>query len=363
MARTKKIKIGNYIPRGYELGDDFMKNLKSYQYIIKYANNPKNGLDIQLRGKYINIYYAGGNLLKLSGTNTCEFDENYFYLPTSNDLCMTDIERLCSEDYINKVEKSKALKTLKLLGEAALKKKRELAIQIKRKLKKDRDNIIKKLSTCSSYEETSQVLEEMKSIMTNWKKKNGKKQEIGERLVQHYLSLNNKEFDADTDFVVLDIEYAISSNARYAKEEKREQQPRMDIIAIEKDTGQLYVMELKYGLDAADGDAGIKDHYDDYLATVGADEKWHYFWDDIEVLLKAKNDFIYENNKNDITLKKSKPYFAFILKEQKDGDEAAFKQKLIDNELSFVPTIYLPKESDYNNPSVIGHKLSKRYIK
>ena len=33
------------------------------------------------------------------------------------------------------------------------------------------------------------------------------------------------------------------------------------------------------------------------------------------------------------------------------------------NLLARVPTIYLPKESDYNNPSVIGHKLSKRYIK
>jgi hypothetical protein len=107
----------------------------------------------------------------------------------------------------------------------------------------------------------------------------------------------------------------------------------------------------------------IKDHYNDYLNTVGADEKWQYFWDDIEVLLKAKNDFIYEKKRNGITLKKSKPTFAFILKEKKDGDEVAFKQKLIDNDLSFVPTIYLPKESDYNNPSVMGHKLSKRYIR
>lgn len=105
MARTKKIEIGNYIPRGRGLGDDFMKDLKSYPYIIEYANNSKNGLDIQLRGKYINIYYQGGNLLKLSGTSTCEFDENYFYLPTSDDLRMTDIERLCSEDYLSKTGK------------------------------------------------------------------------------------------------------------------------------------------------------------------------------------------------------------------------------------------------------------------
>ena len=120
---------------------------------------------------------------------------------------------------------------------------------------------------------------------------------------------------------------------------------------------------MKYGLDAADGDAGIKDHYDDFLASVGADEKWQYFWNDIDVLLKAKLDFIYGAEGNDIILKKSKPCFAFVLKEKKDGDEVAFKQKLIDNDLSFVPTIYLPKESDYNNPSVMGHKLSKRYIR
>lgn len=360
MARTKKIEIGNYIPRGRGLGDDFMKDLKSYQYIMEYASNPQNGLDIQLRGKYINIYYAGGNLLKLSGTNICEFDENYFYLPTSDDLRMTDIERLCSVDYIGKTGKSKALKGL---DEITLKEKHKVAVQIKEDLKEERDEIIGKLAKCSNYEETSRVLEKMKGIMSNWKKKNGRKQEIGERLVQHYLSLNNKYFDADTDFIVLDIEYAISSNARYAKEEKREQQPRMDIIAIEKGTGQLYVMELKYGLDAADGDAGIKDHYDDYLASVGADEKWQYFWDDINVLLKAKLDFIYGDEGNYIILKKSKPCFAFVLKEKKEGDETAFRQKLEDNKLTFVPTIYLPKEKDYNNPSVVGHKLSKRYIK
>ena len=110
MAKRKlNVVIGEYDPRGSKVSK--MTGLKSYPFIMQYAKEESNGLDIQLRGRYINIYYKGGNLLKLSGMDTCEFDKNYFYQPDKGSLRMTDIERLCHSNYVNKAKKSKYLKS------------------------------------------------------------------------------------------------------------------------------------------------------------------------------------------------------------------------------------------------------------
>lgn len=60
MAKRKlNVVIGKYDPRGSQVSK--MTGLKSYPFIMQYAKEESNGLDIQLRGRYINIYYKGGN--------------------------------------------------------------------------------------------------------------------------------------------------------------------------------------------------------------------------------------------------------------------------------------------------------------
>lgn len=360
MAKKLNVEIGKYDVRGTGLSEKFMHRVGSYKYIMEYASDAQNGLDIQLRGDCINIYYEGGSLLKLSGQSCIYLDKNYFYQPNKIATRITDIERLCKKDYKELAKKSKHLRT-HAENPTVLESMRKDALDITAEIKHKRDEIISRLKKCTTYRDTSNVLEEIKLTMHRWKANlvvNGIRDNVaGERTVQHYISLYNKDTNKNSNFVVLDIEYSISTNAIYAKENEREKQPRIDIIAIEKKTGQLYVMELKYGMHSVDGDAGIRKHYDDYLQSVGHEDKWQHFVKDIKALLKAKKDI--KAVDKGIFIKDDKPIFAFIMKCKDESDVANFKQRLKGNNLESVPTIYLPKEEDenYSNPTETGHIL------
>ena len=275
---------------------------------------------------------------------------------------MTDVERLCHSDYITKAGESKFLSNKSKDELSSL---RKVALDIKKNLTDKNNDIVNRLKSGDSFESTAKVIEKMKKTMDDWKKRLAdndiRESEVGERTVQHYISLQNKKFDDKTDFLVLDLEYAISTNAPYAKEKEREKQPRIDILAIEKATGQVYVMELKYGMKSVDGEASAKKHYDDYLATVGDDSKWKSFIEDVKILLQAKKDLLIVDK--DVNIAEKKPVFAFIMKKEQETDEVDFAEHLENNDLSHIKTIYLPVEKDYENPSTDGHKLTKSYMK
>lgn len=359
--RKLNVKIGDYIPRGKEISSDFMKDMESYHLLMEYAKDESNGLDVQLRGKYMNIYYLGGSLVRLTGRSICDIDKNYFYVTGKDNLCMSDIERLCHQDY---VEKSKLSKALKGRG-SQLPELRKEAISIMSNISQTQNTTISDLKKCKTKDEICAVVEDIKKAMRDWKdglRNSGRRKTVvGERTVQHYMSLFNKHFDNTTDFIVLDIEYAISTNAIYAKEEKREKQPRIDIVAIEKGTGQIYVMELKYGMKSVQGDASIKKHYSDYCATVGDENKWQSFVNDIEILLDAKKRT--EIIDKDVTIKRSRPKFAFISKQENESDKEEFEKALEKDNLSDIPTLYLPIESDWDNPKAESNKLAKMFMR
>jgi len=363
--KNNTTKKGKYPRRGENLNFELLNDLAYFRYIMQYAQDPRNGLDIQLRGNYLNIYYQGGSLLKLhiptirgrkaEPIQSDFFDEWYFYQQKeTSPLKKTDIERLLSEDnyefYKSLSEKSshKYDRHRQIFNNYESLKREAKTIHVD--INQSKANIFQELVSSKSYEVTAAILDKMKGTMTSWKnsliENGGRKSDINERVIQHYISLFNKEYDANTDFIVLDLEYEISSLAQYRKEGI---QPRMDIIAIEKGTGQLYVMELKYGMKSVKGEASAKDHYSDYLNTVGNDSKWEYFWDDINILLNAKKELEFFKDKDSITLRKAKPVFAFVLKIEEEGDEVAFKKQIQQESItSSVPIIILPKNPEEN---------------
>lgn len=380
MARIVQ-KDGIYTRRGDGLDVLQAPNLNMYKHIIEYARNPQNGLDIQFRGGYINIYYRGGNLLRLyfddnEPLRPESFDKWYFYQPTKESvLTKSDIVRLCkneSESWYKQTSEKPGNRYNRYRHiYSDYEKYRREAVEIESTLRNRWSELLSRLQNCTEYNEIASIMEEMKTTMDGWKKSlkevGRRETESGERVVQHYISLFNKEYDEGTDYLVLDLEYAISAHALYRDDRTPDrQQPRIDIVAIEKRTGQLYVMELKYGMGAVDGNAGVDVHYNDYLDTVGDDEKWIYFWDDINILLTAKKNLGFFLEKNEVVLKKEKPQFAFIMKEQNNTDKREFVNA-IKTSVSIpdnVPVLFLPKDQDetFFNPIPDGLKLSKKYL-
>lgn len=354
--KSSKQKVGCYKPRGKGLSKHFMDGLTCFTEVIRYAKNPKNELDIQLRGGYLDIYYKGGRLLRMRGLSTLDFDEGYFYDPRQYQLRMSDVKKLCDNDYMRKKDKSMVLKNI---SDSELERMRKIAVGIKKMIKKNRDEVLDKLRNSHCYEDVSSVMGEMKDVMNEWKKslsQSGiRNSEIGERVVQHYISLFNREYDSEGDFVVLDIEYEISTRAQYANEKGQDKRPRIDVLAVHKGTGQLYVMELKYGMKSVNGDASAKKHYEDYLQTVGYDSKWKYFIEDAKILLSAKQEWGLIDNR--VSIIDQKPIFSFIMKCEKPSDKDEFRQHLKSEKMDQIPTIFLPEETDYNNPKVSGHLL------
>lgn len=351
----------SYDVRG-SLSSTFMKDLPCYNILIDYASDPKNELDIQFRGGYINIYYNGGNLMKLSGKSSCEFDEKYFYKPDKGDMPITEIERLCNKEYEKKRLESAKLKGLNLVELEANKKNAEL---IKKELTEKKVELINKFKKCQNEREIDAVITEMKKIIDDWKSQlviiGRLKNTTTERTIQHYISLYNKAFSNQNDFIVLDIEYAISSNAPYAKKNSDgKSQPRIDILAIDRN-GQLYVMELKYGTKSTDNKSGISNHERDFNETVGDENNWREFMIDVQVLFEEKKkQNVIANNVE--LLAENKPVFAFVLKKEKEEDEEIFKNKLRKEDLLHVPSIYLPVDVDDKHDEP-GYKLSYSLMK
>ncbi|WP_157765050.1 hypothetical protein [Prevotella intermedia] len=332
-----------YTRRGDGFSEHFMSGIKAP--IIKCLREDEE-LDFQYRGGYINIYYMGGNILKISGKSSLYFNEFYYYLPEKNDLRSSDIDKLLSKDYLSKVKESRNLCKLKLSNQE-WENERKKAKNIVEENKKKRDKLIEKLKQSKTEEEVKEFIKGLKRQINEWKEKltsNGwKGNTVDERTIQHYISLSNKVIiEGENDIRVLDLEYALSPNAIYAKENSKSQ-PRIDMIGIDK-FGQVYAMELKYGKKAIGGNkASAKDHYDDFQKTIGADGKWEAFIEDIECLVNAKNK--YEELEPQIKIKKEKPIFCYVFKNEEDTDEQEFKDYLKDKKLSNILTIFLPMDT------------------
>jgi hypothetical protein len=182
----------------------------------------REDLDMQLRGKYIDIYYDGGCALRV-GANSMTLDKNYFATGADDDRCQR------------------------------------------------RDAMIAKAKAHDFnryFDATDGVIQWIQA----WVKKHGR----NERKKQHFIACSNRAFTSQNNLVVIDIEYAVSILKPYNHTVTKDKQqnehkkvPKFDIIAVDKE-GQLYVIELKDNLSADQPNSrqNVDAHQDDFKQTV-----------------------------------------------------------------------------------------------
>ena len=260
--------------------EEFLKKLTKGEYkaIIDFASQRENELDVQIRDNYLNIYYRGGNLLRVHPSHLY-FDEFYFHRGAKD-----------------------MRKTHLIKSDKAEDKKLVTSYQRKRD---EMFSILKK-------EGMAAYCAKMKGIMEKWEED---LRTIGishdEKNAQQQISMNNR---GETDYTVIDLEYAVSRKSSFKYDgAKNKVVPRFDIIAVDK-TGQLYVIELKTGLVAIKGNSGIGSHIDCYNHTIGRDSK-NEFLNEMDELLDQKRK-LHLIDKNVSIDKTKEPQFIFAFSDK-----------------------------------------------
>ena len=235
--RIKKKSLSSYLGRGLhseKWATAFDKEGKLGGLIEMVKNDDE--LVLQIREDYFNVYYKGGNMLKVSSENSFHFDYNYFKCEISLDT---------QEQRKKRIDK--------------------------------RRSILDSLKNTRDYKT---FIDEMKKLMDKywiWLY-NEKHRSLHEKDTQHALCISNTE---STDYTIIDLEFQVSTrkDCTYHYEPSSlprhpgiyvcEKSPRFDIIAVRNSDRRLCVIELKNGLDALVGKSGIGDHADSFEGSIG----------------------------------------------------------------------------------------------
>ena len=120
----------------------------------------------------------------------------------------------------------------------------------------------------------------------------------------------------NTPYIVLDLEYQVSTKSEFAYDGNRDKKmPRFDIIAINSDTGQLCVMELKKDGGALEGKSGVECHIDSFKHTIGRDSN-KLFIKEMKNLYEQKRTMkLIESN---VEISNVEPEFLFLFQGSND---------------------------------------------
>ena len=158
---------------------------------------------------------------------------------------------------------------------------------------------------------------EMKKVMDEWLQDLEDNLHIAhdEKEAQQQISMNNR---GETDYTVIDLEYAVSTDSPFHYDgPSTKSVPRFDIIAVDR-SGQLYVIELKRGLVAIDGNSGIKSHIDCFEHSIGRDHEGAFVDEMVELLKQKKALNLIDNGVFIDSSKRPEFIFAFSDKDGKN---------------------------------------------
>ena len=216
-----------------QLSDNFLNDLTNGKLatLLEYIQSDSE-LDMQIRDGYINVYYKGGNILKINSQRSFHIDKMYF-----NDFSV-----------LNSTE---AKKNPELIS----------------KYKNQRKKLLSLLPLLPQ-----KYFQQAKIVMDKWDKALEDVVQHNEKKEQQMIAIANR---INAEYVVLDLEYAVSRNSEFSYDGGTDKVvPRFDIIAIHNN--RLVVIELKKGLGAIKGTSGIEPHIKCFNHTIGRDKN-HLF--------------------------------------------------------------------------------------
>ena len=205
--------------RGIQFDRVSPKHQEQLRVIVEAVKNDPD-LDLQIRDGYVNIYYKGGSLLKISSFRgrqiNFSFDPSY-YKRKGKDEWEVDAAWL-------------------------------------KEIPRDASSWVK-------------CFPKLKNVMNDWFKDGNNKTE---RELQHKLASESTR-NPSSHWIILDIEYAVWLHGERNRDKRTAGRRlcRFDMIALERTelhaAGPLtvYLIEFKQGLGAVDGKAGVAEHAED----------------------------------------------------------------------------------------------------
>ena len=310
-------------PQRGEFGSELRKALTQegkWASIMDYVRKNRDKYDVQVRANYLNIYYNGGNILRIN-PRFLSVDEFYFHMDIDAD------NRNTRKTIIQENAKKGAKKAKEIIN----------------KLKNKKEDYLQPIKDgYAKPDVVEQYFKKMSEQMGNWEEKlfdvlveTIEKEKLPkieyperkiyhkEKFIQQKISLANQSFDK-SDLVILDVEFAVSDRAPYSS--NKYTHPRFDMIAVDRD-GRIHVLELKYGLNATGIDnpgasaSDIIGHVEKFQATVGGDN-YKDFINDIKMIVSAKKEL----ELLDLEISDEKPVFDIVYAEPSEGN----KEKVID---------------------------------
>ena len=230
--------------------------LKSFLTSVKEDDT----LCLEIRENYINIYYRGGNLFRIE--------------PWGNEYKVLFDLNYCS---------------------------------------KNRE-IISQISPCD-YEKWVEWIPQIKAEMDAYFHKYPKLEREYQQLVLR--ENNNSSIAGDTDYYIVDIEYANSENGS-----------RFDLLAVkwlstsmsrkQADDIRLVFIEKKYGDNALSGSAGIRKHFEDLYSFLSDVRKVEDLYQEVETIFNQKTELgLISDVVKPMKMSKNKPEFILLLANHK----------------------------------------------
>ena len=232
------------IPRRGILSAQFRQRLENeWVPLIEFISKDPE-LDVQLRDNYINVYYNGGKILRISQTGP-SINSLYFYKHNEN---------------FEKALRDMASARNKLL--AVLNEENDIS---------------------SFFKQAKELISELMM-----------RRKCYERKKLHEIACSNRVFSSHNNLVVIDIEFAVGwykpYNNSQGKGGKRKV-PKFDIIAVDQ-SGQLYAIVLQDNL-RTDGDRtkqSLNAYKQDFYLTIGDDTPLNDFAQEMNEVLETKQE-------------------------------------------------------------------------